>query len=76
MVCSSLRNFLMPKNFGLCEAQIETPPPDKSGVVGQRFAWEKSGRPRFLAKIPKVFHKLFSKCWGWVASLDKGEEND
>jgi len=25
---------------------------------------KKSGCPRFLAKIPKVFHKLFSKCGG------------
>jgi len=25
------RNFLTPKNFGLCEAQIETPPPINRG---------------------------------------------
>jgi len=25
IVCSSLRNFLTPKNFGLCRAQIKTP---------------------------------------------------
>jgi len=31
IVCSSLRNFFTPENFGLFRAQIETPPPISSG---------------------------------------------
>jgi len=35
IVCSSLRNFFTPKDFRLRRAQIKTPRPDKSGLVGQ-----------------------------------------
>jgi hypothetical protein len=35
IVCSFLRDFLTPKNFGLCRAQIKTPPPIFIGVVEQ-----------------------------------------
>ena len=77
IVCSSLRNFLTPKNFGLCKTQIETPPPIFIGVVGQRFAWKSRrgdlGRPNQPNKYPFIL-SVVKRCSGRAKLCEDGSK--